>query len=352
MGGTWLIRNGMDRERMLDMDERIQPLRARSMAVLAGCLLISGPWVGWWTIVPLVTAALFFRLAERHKVTSARPEFALFAAWTVSEILIAASVGVTGGPKSPAIAWFAIPVVTLSARFSRRGVVAGVAMAITMMIAVSLGVDAAAVIDNPTILLAPVALVIATAILSTAVAESDLEHRNVAVIDSLTGLLNRNALRNRVQEISERSAITGEPVGVIVGDLDRFKLINDLHGHAIGDTVLADTATLLREELRAFDLAYRIGGEEFVVLLPGAGLSEAVELADRLHRAVSDAHLAGLDVTMSFGVDASRPGETFDYDKVFAAADAALYVAKRTGRDRVCVSTEVASGDSHVAAAH
>jgi diguanylate cyclase (GGDEF)-like protein len=207
------------------------------------------------------------------------------------------------------------------------------------MVAVALGVDAGAVISNPPILFAPMSLVISTGILSVAMMQSDLEHRTEAVIDPLTGLLNRNALRSRTQELAERSVLTGESIGVIVGDLDHFKQVNDEHGHAVGDAVLKDVAYLLRKELRAFDLAYRIGGEEFMILLPGADLPEAVKLADRLHRAVAADSLGGQFVTMSFGVSASEAGHRFDYDSVFTKADGALYEAKRSGRDRVCTAT-------------
>jgi len=165
------------------------------------------------------------------------------------------------------------------------------------------------------------------------------------VIDQLTGLLNRRALATRSKELAQQSAVSGEPIGVIVGDLDRFKAINDSVGHAAGDAVLVDVAYRMRVYLRAFDLAYRIGGEEFVVMLPGADLWQAAALADDLHTAaVTETDGGGERVTMSFGVSASARGEPFRYGEVFAAADAALYEAKRTGRDRVCVAALGAAG--------
>lgn len=328
----------MDRERMLDMDRRIQPLRLVALSVLGVCLIIMGPWMGWWTIIPLVVAGIFFKIAGAHTEGAEKPEYFLFAGWVASEVMIAASVALTGGPESPAMAWFVIPVVTLSARFSVRGVVLGVITVLLMMIGVSLGMDAGVVVDNPPVLLAPIALVISAAILTTALMQSDVEHRTEAVIDPLTGLLNRHALRNRANELTQRSAITAEPVGVIVGDIDHFKRINDTHGHQVGDAVLKDLAYLLRKELRAFDLSYRIGGEEFLILLPGADLNSAVTIAEDLRRTVGREKRGGVDVTMSFGVSSSGEGNVFDYDSNFEAADAALYEAKNTGRNRVCSS--------------
>jgi diguanylate cyclase (GGDEF)-like protein len=183
---------------------------------------------------------------------------------------------------------------------------------------------------------APLVLIVCVAVLSTPLMRSDIQHRSDAVIDQLTGMLNRNALKVRIQELTQQSSVTGEPIGLIIGDLDHFKRINDTHGHSVGDAVLKEVAYLMRKQLRAFDLAYRLGGEEFLVLLPGSDLEHAEDLAERLRARVGvDSVAGGISVTMSFGVGASRQNEAFDYSSVFAKADAALYRAKREGRDRV-----------------
>jgi diguanylate cyclase (GGDEF)-like protein len=167
---------------------------------------------------------------------------------------------------------------------------------------------------------------------------SDIQHRSDAVIDQLTGMLNRKALSTRSEELAQQALISGDPVGMIVCDLDHFKEINDTHGHPTGDAVLKDVAYLMRKQLRAFDLAYRLGGEEFLILLPGSDLTRAVGLAERLRSHVAAAPLTGdVHVTMSFGVSASGRDEPFEYQDVFAEADAALYRAKRGGRNQVCM---------------
>jgi diguanylate cyclase (GGDEF)-like protein len=163
---------------------------------------------------------------------------------------------------------------------------------------------------------------------------SDLEHRSTSVIDPLTGMLNRNALQTRVAELTQQAAILREPVALVVGDLDDFKAVNDGYGHAAGDAVLKDVAYRMRKTLRAYDLAYRLGGEEFVIVLPGADGEHAAAVAESLRRAIADDPIAGLLVTISFGVSASAPGE-FQYDEVFAEADLALYRSKQEGRNRV-----------------
>jgi diguanylate cyclase (GGDEF)-like protein len=212
------------------------------------------------------------------------------------------------------------------------------------MVAVLLSAESSAVLREPPILLAPVMLVVASAMLSTALMRSDIEHRGEALIDQLTGMLNRNALSRRIEELSQQSRITGAPIGAIIGDVDGFKSVNDGSGHAVGDAVLKDIAYTLRKQFRAFESAYRLGGDEFLILLPGADLAQTYQHAQRLRRAVAAETVGdGLHVTMSFGVAASRQSVTFDYETVSSEADAALYEAKRAGRDQVCAAPVEAS---------
>jgi diguanylate cyclase (GGDEF)-like protein len=336
---SWLCRDDFDRERMLDMEERVLPVRRRTFAILAVAIAAVGPWLGWWPLLFLLPAGAFFAAADLLMPRVKRPELLMFAAWIGSEVTIAGAVALEGGPKVAALSWLAIPVITLSSRFSMRGVVAGVAIAASLVLAVGFGVDAQAVIDSPELVSAPLALILCVAVLSTPLMRSDIQHRSDAVIDQLTGMLNRNALSVRVQELTQQSSVTGEPIGLIVGDLDHFKEINDTHGHTVGDVVLKEVAYMLRKQLRAFDLAYRLGGEEFLILLPGSHLEHAETLAERLRARVGSQRVSGeIEVTMSFGVAASQRDETFDYAAVFSKADAALYRAKRSGRDRVCLA--------------
>jgi diguanylate cyclase (GGDEF)-like protein len=333
---TWLVANEAERGRMLDMDSRLAPVRRRSLAVLGLVLVASGPWFGWWSLIPLVVALVAFAAAERWTDQLVRPEYAIFGAWVLTQVTIAGAVALSEGPIGVAMSWMALPVVTLSARFSMKGVVIGVGITLALMLAVAFGVHADRIVASPPLLLMPAALVIGLAMLSTALMRSDMEHRNEAVVDPLTGMLNRKALSARVGELSQQARVSGAPVGVIVGDLDHFKRINDSLGHSTGDAVLRDVAYVMRKQLRAFDLTYRLGGEEFLILLPGADLREAEARAERLRQAVGAVPMAaGVRLTMSFGVSASPPQGEFDYDAVFAAADRALYQAKRGGRDRV-----------------
>jgi diguanylate cyclase (GGDEF)-like protein len=336
---TWLCREDFDRERMLDMDDRVRSVRRKTLAILAVAIAVGAPWLGWWPLLFLIPAALFFAAADALTPRMKRPEYLMFAAWIGSEITIAGAISLEGRPGDTALSWLAIPVITLSSRFPMRGVVAGVAIAVLLTLGVAIGVDAPAVTSSPQLLIAPIALIMSVAVLSTALMQSDIQHRSDAVIDPLTGMLNRKALAVRVQELSQQSSVTGEPVGVIVADLDRFKQVNDTRGHATGDAVLTAVAYVLRKQLRAFDLAYRLGGEEFLILVPGSDLAHTAELAERLRERVCASPVGeGVHVTMSLGVGASQQGECFNYASVFSVADSALYRAKRSGRNRVCVA--------------
>jgi diguanylate cyclase (GGDEF)-like protein len=116
----------------------------------------------------------------------------------------------------------------------------------------------------------PLTLVLCVAVYVSPLVASDVRHRADSTLDQLTGLLNRRALEPRFAEIAEQAALTDLPVSVVLADLDHFKSINDEHGHGVGDAVLRDVAYAMRRTLRTFELLYRLGGEEFALLLPGA----------------------------------------------------------------------------------
>jgi two-component system cell cycle response regulator len=162
---------------------------------------------------------------------------------------------------------------------------------------------------------------------------SDREHRTRALVDPLTGVLNRHALPQRVEEISQRAAIAAAPVGVIVIDIDGFKQINELYGHQAGDRVLREVVRRLSNRVRTSDAIHRVGGDEILVLLPGADLPEVQKIAGTMCQAVSSEPCEGVGVTISCGVSATTPGVPFDFRTQFDKADAALFSAKARGRN-------------------
>jgi len=204
-----------------------------------------------------------------------------------------------------------------------------------IMVVTALLVSPAAIAENPLIVSLPIGLFGCIALTGAAIAGSAMEHGAAAVVDPLTGALNRSALESRLPELARECG--DKPATLIVVDLDHFKAINDTHGHGQGDAVLASVADRLQAELRFIDVLYRIGGEEFVVLLPGIDETEGTVIAERLRVAVASEPVADCQLTISLGVAASDQG-AFDYAETFDRADAALFEAKRNGRDRVVVA--------------
>ena len=163
--------------------------------------------------------------------------------------------------------------------------------------------------------------------------------QQIAVTDSLTGLLNRRALYDVLQRELVRSRRYGQPLAVIVFDVDHFKSVNDRHGHAAGDEVLRHVASIGTNVVRATDTVARYGGEEFVVVAPETDLPRAVLLAERLRNALRSSAITleadgTVSVTASFGVAMLRSDDESS-DEVLRRADQALYTAKAAGRDRV-----------------
>ncbi len=158
-----------------------------------------------------------------------------------------------------------------------------------------------------------------------------------AARDPLTGLLNRRALQAQAARLFAQARASGQPLALLLLDLDHFKCINDAHGHAAGDAVLRDVAEVLMREIRHDDLACRWGGEEMLAVLRNCDLVRAEERAVKLRTAIAAAQpggVPGLRVTASIGV-AAFPEHGAGLEELTKRADMALYVAKRYGRDRV-----------------
>jgi two-component system, cell cycle response regulator len=165
-----------------------------------------------------------------------------------------------------------------------------------------------------------------------------------AMHDSLTGLLNRGAVLEHLTKELVRASRRGAPVSVLMGDLDHFKVINDTHGHAAGDAVLRETARRLKAGVRAYDSVGRLGGEEFIAVLPECDAKTGLSVAQRLCRSLSDTptQFAGTPIThsISIGVASTDQFGSSNAAELIRAADAALYRAKHAGRSRALLAIE------------
>ena len=162
----------------------------------------------------------------------------------------------------------------------------------------------------------------------------------MAVTDALTGLHNRRYMAGQLQGLMSRAGQGGDPVAVLVMDIDHFKLVNDSFGHDAGDEVLREFGVRLATNVRAIDLPCRLGGEEFVVVMPGASLEDATRVADRIRRDVAAqpfpimGGVEGLTITVSVGVAAST-GDGDTPEALLKRADEGVYEAKAHGRNQV-----------------
>lgn len=171
----------------------------------------------------------------------------------------------------------------------------------------------------------------------------------LAQTDDLTGLLTRRAFRERMEKDIARISRESSCLGIIIGDIDNFKVVNDSYGHQVGDQVLQYFAGCLRDNARGEDYIGRYGGEEFIIGVPGAGLRETMQVAERIRKATENSIISMLSrdipicITASFGVDSIDPagGRHRKAEELIHNADEALYIAKNQGRNRTVVFPRV-----------
>jgi diguanylate cyclase (GGDEF)-like protein len=334
--GSWLVLTNAEREHLLDIVARTVEINKIANPVAAVAIIFSAFWLGWLQLIPLavgigaavISGEVLLPRSQSPGGTSALGPLVLLVCMGLAMVI-------AGHKILFALPLLAILMFSQPAAFPARIAARVVLIDAGVMTVVAALIGAHEVSDNPSILAFPVALLGAIAFFGYAIGKSTIHHRGLAAIDPLTGALTRRALQSRVAELEHRRDAAGEPVAILIVDLDYFKAVNDEHGHATGDRVLADVAERLREESRAFDSVYRIGGEEFLLLLVGMDAPTALDRAERIRAAVSEQPLAGMKLTVSVGLATCPSGVAFDYEDLFASADAALLSAKASGRDRV-----------------
>ena len=352
--GGWLCPTKADRVRLTDMSPAVRRARILAGMFCGAGVLAMVPWLGWQVLAVFAIAPVPLLVLDRFLAQARRPERIVAASLTLHTTLIVVGVGITGGVDSPLLPWVAIPVVTAAARFRMPVFLTGSMLAMIALIFSTSLASTSALLHDPSPLIAIVVLLAALVVVQRPLLDAEIRWRRDAVLDPLTGLLNRQGLKRRFREVAEQARLTECPVSLVMGDLDEFKRLNDAHGHAKGDAVLKDVAYLLRKELRSFELLYRIGGEELLLILPGAELNTACEIAEQARSAIEHGRPAGLPVTASFGA-CSATGQDIDFQTMFQAADRALYEAKRAGRNQVAPSlaphdTELAAGKRELVA--
>lgn len=336
--GTWVCPTLLDRERLVDMHTRVAFARRVQGISVGLAASAAAPFLGWWLLGLVAIAGLILLGLERAFRSSRRPEWISLASIGMLELVVTAGAAGTGGVHSPMLGWLTVPVVMLAARFPPRVVGFGLAAATGCALLAQVVAD---VLPDPPQVPALLAVACWGALLVSLVAavialqSAELQSRGDAVIDPLTGLPNRLALASRFAQAVAQAKVLDAWVSVVMCDLDHFKLVNDTYGHDVGDHVLRTAAYEMRRTLRSFEAVYRLGGEEFLVLLPGVRPAEALQLADRVRVAVCSRPAGSVGVTMSCGVASAR-GAAVNPDTLIREADQALYAAKHAGRNRIC----------------
>ncbi len=321
-------------------------------------------WVSWFSeqfstnllILPVILAAprlkQLLRLQFNWQWRACLPLLALLISLVLSVYI--------GGPGAiafpiPALLWCAVRyhlfTVTLLALIS--GVTEIIGISTNLMLYETLGSRGAIMDTLMSARLGIAMLVMGPLILSSSIAVNRkllrrLEHS--ANHDFLTGALSRSALTRKARDMLEHKHQSKEAVSLLLIDIDHFKLINDTHGHVIGDQVLAAFSHILRRELRHDQLFGRLGGEEFAIMMPRALGTQAVAMGEYLRRRVENADLnpngkAPLRITISVGVASLAMNEVKSLEQLMNMADIALYRAKSQGRNRV-ESFNMVSGNS------
>lgn len=328
------VRDALDREHLATMTERQMERNLWAYGLILLSVAACFPIVGWHVFVPAVAGGVMLRFLQARVRRFKRPELAVATWWLGAQALNLWALGFADISAVQALTVVVPSVAGHYAALPRR--IANIAIVLLglMTVAAGVAIDASIVQQYPQVLLVAVALIATAGIAGRAVGDIASQLRSDASHDPLTGLPNRTACFAALGQALARTHATDDAIAVILCDLDHFKRVNDEHGHPAGDAVLAGVAECIAERIRPDVAFFRMGGEEFALLAPVARARDAFALAERLRLAVKRAPIAGLDVTMSFGVTLADEGAS-DPSAVFIAADEALYRAKREGRDCV-----------------
>ncbi|MGO9763351.1 MAG: HD domain-containing phosphohydrolase [Solirubrobacteraceae bacterium] len=311
---------------MLDASARVRTIRKVGSGAVGVTLLISAPWLGWWTLPLFLLSALNFLSVDRRMARSAHPERVSVSAILITLALLATGVALSGGPTSPALPWLILPGGMVAARFRPQVVIAALALTVAVILAVTIGLYPHATLHDPVPVFMTLALLTGVVSIVCALQSAELHQRSEATIDPLTGLANRRQLSQDLDSVwAEASA--EHPVRLLLFDLDGFKAYNDNFGHLGGDLLLTRLAGAFKRAVGSSGCAYRLGGDEFCALL-WADSGEAM-VGDCLQALSAEGD--GFSITSSFG-SVTLPEEASDPRLALQLADERMYAHKDSSR--------------------
>jgi len=326
MSASWLCPTEEERRRVTEASPRVRMIRTVGSGAVGVTLLISAPWLGWWTLILFALSALNLLSVDRRMARSSHPERVSVSAILFTLALLAAGVVLSGGPRSPALPWLVLPAGMVAARFRPQVVIAGLALTVAVIIGVTLGVDARSTLHDPVPVLTTLALLTAVVSIVWALETAELHQRGEATIDPLTGLANRRQLAEDLHDVS-KEATEDHPVRLLLFDLDGFKAYNDNFGHLGGDLLLSRLSRAFKQAVGSGGRAYRLGGDEFCALLRSdCGESMVGDCLQAL-----SAEGEGFAITSSYG-SVMLPAEAADPELALQLADERMYAYKDSGR--------------------
>jgi two-component system, cell cycle response regulator len=326
MTASWLCPTDQDRRRVTDASPRVRTIRTVGSGAVGLTLLISAPWLGWWTLILFALSALNLLSVDRRMRHSAHPERVSVSAILITLTLLATGVVLSGGPKSPALPWLILPGAMVAARFRPQVVIAGLLLTVAVILGVTLGVDLRSTLHDPVALFTTLALLVAVVSIVWALETAELHQRDEATIDPLTGLANRRQLADDLQEAWQQAS-ERHPTRLLLFDLDGFKAYNDNFGHLGGDLLLSRLARAFKHAVGSRGCAYRLGGDEFCALLR-SDCGETM-VGDCLQALSAEGE--GFSITSSYG-SVLLPTEASSPELALQLADERMYAYKDSGR--------------------
>jgi len=301
---SWLCTTDAELQRYLDLEPNMETARRRVVAIILIPAVITS--VGFGPALGTITAfgVLVALLMEWWRST--RPSTPMRGALSAAgfQFLLTSGVALTGGLRSPWLPWLAIPVMMLACRFRRAVVITGLVLAAVVAVAACLIAEWAGTARQFPVWyhgLAATALTVALAIVGLTMQSAEIQSRSAANQDPLTGLPNRKALNDTLRHLAPRIWAANKWLCIPACDLDHFKDINDRYGHPRGDEVLVQAAATLQSSLQGIGTVFRIGGEEFVAVLPGVDREDGTRIAERIRHVVSTTPMSDLSITCRWG---------------------------------------------------
>ena len=261
---TWMCPTELDRERLVATVHGVGRARAIMFVVLAAVVAGSAKDTGWWPFVALLGAAVGAIYLYRDLGRRRRPEYWALGGWLVTQLPLGVGIAITGGPRSPALSWLAIAVVSLVARFSRLTIRVGMCFLGLVLMAVTLAVDPAWTIAHPASTLITGGLLFSVWIFAEALLRSDLEHRDH---DKVTGLPNQTKFVDHLHLALTRRERRGGTISVLAVDLDGFGLVNESLGPSTGDQLLRHTGARIARAAVSAEMVARRSADEFLILI-------------------------------------------------------------------------------------